>query len=352
MNRVSTTFPFLGYIISLGLFLLVANIYSSLTGNFFTSTNEAIVSNFHKGPLKFTPKKELVIAYCVFPQKLRPSEPVLGAEWMAKVLGPLAFPDFHIVYKSCLAVPEQLPKNTNVLQALELLGILDVNVRFCSYGSSKLIESTLKVLEKQTNQIRISAVSPFFEDISPAILPKKQKIDVYTLLPSNEVIGPMITRTNRESWIENVPGVALQFDTKNAPHLLSLTSVSVHMPYAIENFGRSRWNGGDPNRIIEPHEENFGSNNMNKLIESGTRKQGFDSMQIKQNKIQFMAMLNSNCGASIPTSKIRGLFGYAVYEVLQKPVHNIGLCPKGNRGTCCLQASFESTLTIIELQVR
>jgi len=275
----------------------------------------------------------IVIAHCVFPQSLRPGEPVIGSEYFAKVLGPLIFPDKTLKIVSCLAVPEQLPQRVDATseEGLRLLGLLDVHLRFCSYGSSSLLKATLASLSGKT---KLSLVPP--KSIRPGQVenlywPQRNSVFVYTALDNNRaVVGPLITRTNRESWYESVAGVGVQFDTKIAPR--AIDSFTVYMPYAYESFGRSRWNGGDPSRKIERHHESFGRNDMFKLRESVTRPVGFDARKERLSKSYFMAMVNSNCRREIPTTLIRGLFGYAVHELLNKPVHNLGACPLDPEG--------------------
>jgi hypothetical protein len=90
---------------------------------------------------------------------------------------------------------------------------------------------------------------------------------------------------------------------------------------------------GDATRRFVAHQELFGKNDMFDLKESVTRQvQGFDASAERARKTGFMAMVNTNCKRP-PTSRIRGLFGYAVFQELNKPVHMLGFCPLEPRGS-------------------
>lgn len=276
---------------------------------------------------KRVPLTKLIVAYCIYPQSNRIGEPVIGAEYLAKVIIPLGFSDkYDIEYKTCLAVPDQLPSNISPTseEGLRLLGMLDTDIRFCSYGVSSVLKSTWNEMKNDITLTTLQAPFKWGNKLHGTRVHSPRTLSIYTYKNSNLPVKPLLTRACREPHEEFVYGVPLQFDTKVI--FPSPYSFTVYMPYAFESFGRSRWNGNNASRVFEPHGEIYGLNNMFTVRESVTH-------DIPTTTIPslFMAMVNSNCKKPT-TSIIRMLFGYAVFKTLNKPVHNLGSCPPDPRG--------------------
>ncbi|KAH9255344.1 hypothetical protein BASA81_006796 [Batrachochytrium salamandrivorans] len=274
--------------------------------------------------------RTMVIAYCTYPQELRPGEPVLGGEYMAKVIGPHIFPHLAVQIKTCLAVPEQLPKDVPATspRGLELLGLSGVHVRFCGFGSTSLLAATYFQMPDQVELANFHPTSALPQFLLANITTPRLGVHYFVDRLTRKPVGPLLTRMCREPHMEEATGVPLQFDTK--AQLQSMVSFTIEMPYAFESFGRSRWNGGDPSRVFERHYENYGLNNL-PTVQSAVTRLDNTLPSISKEKRGFMTMINSNCARPIG-SLFRGLLGYAVYSKLGKPVHNLGLCPRNPFG--------------------
>ncbi|KAH9261860.1 hypothetical protein BASA81_000516 [Batrachochytrium salamandrivorans] len=280
-------------------------------------------------------KPKIVIAYCSHDQEANIYEPVLGAEYQAKMFGPIMFPPSHydLTIKTCLALPSHLPFGVQPTskEGLTLLGLYDVHVRFCAFGISTVLENTFfrmgHVMEHR--EIKLDQEAAKLLE-SRGVMSPDLKTKVFVNTKTGKVVGPLLSNTCRESQKEFYKGVTLQYETK-ATNLMEGT-LAVHMPYAYESFGRSRWNGGDPKRVIQHHNEHFGGHEMFTVRESVTRAAAFNSQQVRASKQGFVAMVNSNCGY-FSSARIRSLFGYALFRALKKPVHNLGACPLDPRGS-------------------
>lgn len=307
--------------------------FTAVTIRFYL-ISELITAIPRKFSINFTPrnvlppKKRYVIAYCTYPQKLRLGEPVLGSEYMARYVGPHVFPDAEVEIKPCLAVTSQLPRNVSATsrEGLELLGLLGVHIRFCSFGVTALLEETF---EKLTNVMH-SHQQQFTEQVLSNVT-TPNAVYYFVSNANDKPVGPLLVRMCREPHMELSYNVPLQLDTKAVNH--SRISFSIHMPYAYESFGRARWDGGEwhRNHTFDSHYENYGLNNLAKLEDSITRSNRSEVFDIRNEHRHFAAMINSNC-LKPSTSIFRGLFSFAVYSTLHQPVHNLGVCPPNPRG--------------------
>lgn len=280
-------------------------------------------------------KPKIVIAYCSYDQATNIYEPVLGAEYLARMFGPIMFPPakYDLTIQTCLALPSHLPPGvqSTSLEGLKLLGLYGVHMRFCAFGIATVLENTFfrmgHVMEHREIQLD-SAAAKLLE--SHGVMLPDLKTKVFVSTKTGKVVGPLLSNTCRESQREVYKGVTLQYETKAAN--LAEGTLVVHMPYAYESFGRSRWNGGDPKRVVQPHNEKYSANEMASVRESVTRAITFNAQRVRESKQEFVAMVNSNCGY-FNSARIRGLFGYALFRGLRKPVHNLGACPLDPRGS-------------------
>jgi hypothetical protein len=289
-----------------------------------------------------SPLRTRVIAYCVYPENK--AVPTGHAEFMARTYGPHIFPasEYLLVLRPVLPLPSDLPKDIDPLsdEGLDMLGLENAHIRFCSYGSSKLI-SLLEVghkavVAKETfanAQARLKAAGLWLPEDRPnkqgwthgGIVHWPEKFAVLVSATKTKK-PPLIFRHSPEPLSESVHGVSGQLEVKRSE--LSTVSVTVYWPMILDSMA-FRWSHGN-----STYGKKIGGR-FDTIREVVTRPPGFSAREARLRKQFFASSVSQHCAgrrAHYPSVVVRELFSYALHQVARKPVNNIGECPDGDFG--------------------
>ena len=285
-------------------------------------------------------RRVLTVAFCVYKQTVDKYYPEPQNEWLAWWLTRnAAFADRAVRYAPCVPTERQLPPGTDPgsEDGLRLLGLLDVDLRFCQFGSSSVVRLLDRVgpgdLMPVATGPRLAAagLAPDAQGFTHGKRLWWPTHVRYLVEPaSGRVVLPMLIRECIEPWRQESDGVNLQFEVKRDVTKLARATVSMFQPHLVNSVGRRLAPGPEQANVSVWTRKAQGAGPYPRSVaELVVRPVGFDAAAERRGKPHFAVFLNSHCSARTASTigvVVRELFATELASTY-KPVHALGPCP-------------------------
>ena len=286
-------------------------------------------------------RRVFTVAFCVFDQNADRFYPEPQNEWFAWWLTEnAAFADLAVRYAPCVPTEAQLPREVEPASeaGMRMLGLLDVDVRFCQFGSA----SVVRLLSRVGPADAVSPVATAPRLARAGLAPDREGFTHRGRLQWPEVVQqlvdpgsgrpvkPMLVRECIEPWRQESVGVGLQLEAKREPREMARAAVSLFQPHLVNSVGRRL--GPRPGQYVlsswtfKAHGRGPYPRSVAELV---VRPTGFDARAAREAKSLFAVFLNSHCASPLASTVgvlIRDLFAVRL-ATTYKPVHALGQCP-------------------------